>query len=185
MGLELRELGLPGVLLIRPRKHEDARGFFSETYSKREFAAAEIDLDFVQDNQSLSRAAGTIRGFHYQVPPFAQAKLVRVARGRILDVAIDVRRGSPTFGRSVTAEISAAAWNQILVPVGYAHAICTLESDTEVIYKVTNFYSAEHEYGIRWDDPSLDLAWPFAPEEVILSDKDRAHPLLRDAVHLL
>lgn len=180
MSLEVISLEIPDVKLIIPKKHGDARGFFSETYNKTAFAAHGINLDFVQDNQSFSAQAGTLRGLHYQSPPFAQDKLVRVVRGRILDVAVDIRRGSPTFGKWVAAEISAEKWNQILVPVGFAHGICTLEPDTELLYKVTNFYSAQHDFGIRWNDPDLGIDWPFSESDMVLSDKDKKQPFLKD-----
>jgi dTDP-4-dehydrorhamnose 3,5-epimerase len=169
--------------VIKPKKFHDQRGFFSETYNRKVFAEAGIDFDFVQDNQSLSVSSGTIRGLHYQLPPFAQNKLVRVVTGRIFDVVVDIRRSSSTFGRWVSAEISADEWNQILVPIGFAHGVCTLEPDTQIIYKVTNFYSAEHEFGIRWDDPDLRIDWAVSSEDVEISDKDRAQPLFRDARH--
>jgi dTDP-4-dehydrorhamnose 3,5-epimerase len=183
MGIELHALELPEVKIIRLKKFGDDRGYFSETYNKKELAVAGIDLDFVQDNQSLSSVPGTLRGLHYQGPPFAQDKLVRVLRGRILDVAVDIRRSSPTFGRWVSAEISAEQWNQILVPAGFAHAVCTLEPDTELMYKVTNFYAPQHDFGIRWDDPDLNIAWPFPKEKLVLSAKDKAQPYFKDVKH--
>jgi dTDP-4-dehydrorhamnose 3,5-epimerase len=183
MSIEVVSLALPDVKLVRPPKHGDARGFFSETYNKKAWAEAGIVLDFVQDNHSFSPKIGTLRGLHYQGHPFAQDKLVRVVRGRILDVAVDIRRSSPTFGRWVAAEISAANWTQILVPIGFAHGICTLEPDTELLYKVTNYYSSVHDFGIRWDDPELKIEWPFASNELILSEKDRAQPLFNDVVN--
>lgn len=179
MSLDVISLDIPDVKLITPKKNGDARGFFSETYNKTTFASHGITLDFVQDNQSFSAQAGTLRGLHYQSPPFAQDKLVRVVRGRILDVAVDIRRGSPTFGKWVAAEISAEQWNQILVPAGFAHGVCTLEPDTEILYKVTNFYSAQHDFGIRWNDPDLGIDWPFSENEMVLSDKDARQPFLK------
>ena len=125
--------------------------------------------------------AGTIRGLHFQSHPYAQDKLVRVVRGRILDVAVDIRRASPTFGQYVAAEISADAWNQILIPIGFAHGLCTLEPDTEVVYKVTNYYSAKHDLGIRWNDPQIGIDWPVDGQRVQLSEKDKALPFLEDA----
>jgi len=181
--LDVKSLAIPEVRVIKAKKFEDARGFFSETYNRKVFAEAGIDLDFVQDNHSRSISAGTIRGLHYQSDPFAQDKLVRVVSGRILDVAVDIRKSSPTFGQWVAAEISADEWNQILVPVGFAHGICTLESDTQVIYKVTNFYSARHDLGIRWNDPDLKIEWPFGPDDVELSEKDRLQPYFKDVTH--
>ncbi len=172
---------LPDVLILKPRKFGDARGFFSETYNRKALAAAGLDVAFVQDNHSLSAAPGTLRGLHYQAPPFDQGKLVRVVRGAILDVAVDIRHGSPTFGRHVSAVISADEWNQIYVPSGFAHGFVTLVPDTEVIYKVTNFYSGPHDRGIIWNDPALAIDWGVSAEEAVLSDKDRLHPRLADA----
>lgn len=171
---------IEAVKIIEPTRFADARGFFSETWSRKAFLSAGIALDFVQDNHSSSAMAGTLRGLHFQAPPYAQAKLVRVTRGRILDVAVDIRRGSPTFGRHVAIELSAANWRQLLVPVGFAHGFCTLEADTEVLYKVTADYSPENDFGVAYDDPSLNIAWPFDRSELTLSDKDSRHPQLAD-----
>jgi dTDP-4-dehydrorhamnose 3,5-epimerase len=182
MPLEIQALALPGVKVIRPQKFADTRGFFCETYNKQAFAEAGVAVEFVQDNHSLSKAAGTIRGLHLQREPFAQAKLIRVIRGRIWDVAADVRPQSPTFGRWVAAELSAEEGNQIFIPIGFAHGFCTLEPDTEVYYKVSNFYSREHEVSIRWNDPALRIKWPVGEEQAVLSDKDRTAPLLEDVV---
>ena len=176
--MQITETDIPDVKLITPKKFGDARGFFSETYNKRALAEAGIRLDFVQDNHSLSAEVGTVRGLHFQKPPFAQDKLVRVVRGAVLDVAVDLRKGSPTFGQHVTAEISAANWTQILVPIGFAHAFMTLEPDTEVIYKVTNTYAPDHEGGLRWDDPALGIDWPTPPSGAVLNDRDRTLPTL-------
>jgi dTDP-4-dehydrorhamnose 3,5-epimerase len=131
----------------------------------------------------MSSQAGTLRGLHYQGHPFAQDKLVRVVSGRILDVAVDLRRASPTFGKWVGAEISAEKWNQILVPVGFAHAICTLESNTQLIYKVSNYYAPQHDFGIRWNDQDIGVKWPFPDDQLILSDKDKQQPLFKDVVN--
>ncbi|ALG75634.1 dTDP-4-dehydrorhamnose 3,5-epimerase [Azospirillum thiophilum] len=174
--MDVVSLDIPDVKIIRPKKFGDHRGFFSETYNKKTFEAAGLHYDFVQDNQSLSAEVGTVRGLHFQLPPFAQDKLVRVVRGAILDVAVDIRKGSPTFGRHVSAVISASEWNQILVPIGFAHGFCTLEPDTEVIYKVTNYYSAEHDRGLLWNDPELGIDWPVPADKARLSDKDHKHP---------
>lgn len=179
--VEVRPLGLPGVFEIVPKKFGDERGFFSETYNAQALARHGIELAFVQDNHSLSAAVGVLRGLHYQLPPRAQDKLVRVVAGRILDVAVDIRRGSPTFAQWVALEVSAEKWNQILVPAGYAHGFVTLEPNTEVVYKVTDYYSPEHDRSIRFDDPEIGISWPFAPDQLRLSDKDRAAPLLADA----
>jgi dTDP-4-dehydrorhamnose 3,5-epimerase len=178
--LEVTALAIPEVKLIRPKRFGDHRGFFSETYNKRALESRGICLDFVQDNHSYSAAKGTVRGFHYQLPPKAQDKLVRVTRGAILDVALDIRRSSPTFGRWVSAVLSAAEWNQILVPAGFAHCFVTLEPDTEVIYKVTDYWSPEHERGILWCDPDLGIDWGIAPEEAVVSDKDKTWPRLSE-----
>lgn len=178
--MEVTSLAIPAVKILRPRKFGDHRGFFSETYNRRVLAQSGIDLDFVQDNHSFSAQSGTLRGLHFQTGPFAQDKLVRVVRGSILDVAVDLRHGSPTYGEHVRAVISAADWNQILVPVGFAHGILTLEPDTELIYKVTNYYSPEHDKGLLWNDPALGIEWPVSESEVVLSDKDRVQPRLAD-----
>jgi dTDP-4-dehydrorhamnose 3,5-epimerase len=184
MSLNVETTEIPAVRIVTPRKFGDHRGFFSETYNRRAFAEAGIDLDFVQDNHSLSADRGTIRGLHYQSPPFAQDKLVRVVRGAILDVAVDIRRGSPTFGRHVAARITAEDWNQILVPVGFAHGFVTLEPGTEVIYKVTNYYSREHDHGILWNDSALGIDWGLdalgGADAAVLSDKDTKQPRLAE-----
>ena len=171
---------IPAVKIITPRKFGDSRGWFSETYNRAAMAAAGIDLDFIQDNQSLSALAGTIRGLHFQSPPFAQDKLVRVLRGAIYDVAVDIRRSSPTYGRHLGVELSAANMRQLLVPVGFAHGFVTLEADVEVAYKVTAPYSAADDLGLAWDDPDIGIHWPLGANEPALSDKDRRHPRLRD-----
>ena len=178
--VEVEATALPDVKIIRPKRFGDARGFFSEVYNKGALANAGIDLEFVQDNHSLSARSGTVRGLHFQTPPFAQDKLVRVTRGRILDVAVDLRRSSATFGQHVAVELSAENWLQLLVPIGFAHGFCTVEDDTEVIYKVTSPYSTAHDKGIAWNDPELAIAWPVAATEVTLSDKDRQLPPLSE-----
>jgi len=179
--MEVRSLGLDGVFEIIPRKFGDDRGFFSETYNAKSFAEAGIDLTFIQDNHSYSAAKGVVRGLHYQLPPFAQDKLVRVTRGAILDVAVDIRKSSPTFGKWVALEVSAEKWNQILVPKGFAHGFMTLVENTEVIYKVTDYYSPEHDRSIRFDDPAIGIEWPIPTSDVQLSDKDQKAPLLAAA----
>ena len=178
MALKIEHLAIPDVVLITPDRFGDHRGFFSEVYSASALAAAGIDLTFIQDNHSLSGAKGTIRGLHFQVPPDAQDKLVRVTRGAILDVAVDIRQGSPTYGHHVAAEISAANWSQILVPTGFAHGFCTLEDDTEVLYKVTGAYAPHSDKGLAWNDPALGIDWPVESGQAHLSDKDRRHPNL-------
>ncbi|WP_024899146.1 dTDP-4-dehydrorhamnose 3,5-epimerase [Brucella rhizosphaerae] len=179
--MEARFLGLDGVFEIIPQKFGDERGFFSETYKVKALVDAGIDLNFVQDNHSYSAAKGVVRGLHYQLPPFAQDKLVRVIRGAILDVAVDIRKSSPTFGKWGALEISAEKWNQILVPKGFAHGFMTLVENTEVIYKVTDYYSPEHDRSIRFDDPAIGIDWPRPSSGVQLSDKDQKAPLLADA----
>lgn len=179
--MEIRSLGLDGVLEILPHKIGDDRGFFSETYNAKSFAESDIRLQFVQDNHSYSAAKGVMRGLHYQLPPYAQDKLVRVTRGAIFDVAVDIRKGSPTFGKWVALEVSAEKWNQILVPRGFAHGFMTLVEDTEVVYKVTDYYSSLYDRSIRFDDPAIGIEWPVSGPNVQLSDKDRKAPLLADA----
>lgn len=176
MAIHVESLNIPEVKLIVPPIYRDARGFFSETFNSAALSAAGISENFVQDNQSLSRAKGVIRGLHYQVAPSAQGKLVRVVRGAIFDVAVDIRRGSPHFGQHVAVTLSAENWSQLWVPVGFAHGYCTLEPDTEVIYKVTDFYAPECDRGIAFDDPALGIAWPVPAERATLSDKDRKQP---------
>ena len=178
--MEVDELSIPDVKVLRPTRHGDHRGFFSEVYNKKTLVTAGIDIDFVQDNHSLSAERGTVRGLHFQMPPFAQHKLVRVVRGSVFDVAVDLRRGSSSFGKHVTAVLSAEAWNQIFVPIGFAHGFMTLEPDTEVIYKVSNYYAPDHDKGILWNDPALAIAWPIDDREAILSDKDRKQPRLAE-----
>lgn len=174
------ETAISEVKIVTPCKFGDARGFFSETYSRRDLASAGLDVEFVQDNHSLSAEVGTLRGLHFQAPPCAQGKLVRVARGRIWDVAVDIRRSSPTFGRHVAVELSAENWRQLYIPVGFLHGFCTLAPNTEVIYKTTEYYSAPHDGGVAWDDPDIAIAWPALASTMILSDKDRRQPRLRD-----
>ncbi len=178
--LRVQPAALPEVKIVNPQRIGDQRGFFSETYNRQRFAEAGISVEFVQDNHSLSAVAGTVRGLHFQSEPFAQAKLIRAVRGRILDVAVDIRRSSPTFGRHVAVELSAENGSQLFVPVGFAHGFCTLEPDTEIVYKVSAYYSAAHDYGLRWNDPALGIEWPVAPAEAALSDKDRHQPLLAE-----
>lgn len=182
--MEVEDTALAGVKIVTPRKFGDGRGFFSETYNQQRWGAHGLECRFVQDNHSLSRDVGVIRGLHFQTPPFAQDKLVRVVGGRILDVIVDLRRSSPTFGRHLAVELSAKNWRQLLVPIGFAHGFCTMEPDTEVVYKVTNVYSAAHDFGLAYDDPDLAIDWPVAPERAILSERDRRWPRLRDLAEL-
>lgn len=171
---------IPEVRLVRLKKHDDHRGFFSEVYNKRAFAQAGIDIDFVQDNHSLSTETGTVRGLHFQTPPFAQNKLVRVLRGAVFDVAVDLRRGSPTYGHHVSAILSDREWNQMLIPIGFAHGFMTLEPNTEVLYKVSEYYAPEHDKGVIWDDPDIAVTWPLLAREAVLAEKDRRWPSLRE-----
>jgi dTDP-4-dehydrorhamnose 3,5-epimerase len=182
--MQFIDTAIPDVKILLPKKHGDHRGFFSEVYSRKLFDAAGVTADFVQDNHSLSAEAGVVRGLHFQLPPMAQAKLLRVVRGGILDVAVDVRRSSPTFGKHVAEVISAENWKQIFIPPGFAHGFRTLEPNTEVIYKVTAFYSPEHDRGIRWNDPALGIDWGVVEPNAILSDRDRKHPTLAAAPDL-
>jgi dTDP-4-dehydrorhamnose 3,5-epimerase len=174
--IEVEPTALPEVKIVRTKVFADPRGFFAETYNKQDFAAAGIEDEFVQDNLSHSIRVGTVRGLHFQIAPFAQAKLVRVGRGRILDVALDLRRSSSTYGRHVMIQLSADDPCQILIPRGFAHGFCTLEANTEVHYKVTAPYSADHDRGLAWNDPDLGIAWPVDAQQAILSDKDTKNP---------
>jgi dTDP-4-dehydrorhamnose 3,5-epimerase len=178
--VRIEDTEIAGLKVITPTKHGDQRGFFSEVYNRREFEKAGLDLQFVQDNHSFSAEVGTIRGLHFQSPPFAQDKLVRVARGRALDVAVDLRRSSKTFGRHFAVELSRENWRQLLVPIGFAHGFCTLEPDTEVLYKVTNYYSGANDLGLAYDDPALGVDWRLDLARATLSDKDRRQPRLAD-----
>ncbi|MFC1458349.1 dTDP-4-dehydrorhamnose 3,5-epimerase [Microvirga arabica] len=178
--MEVYSTAISAVKVVKPPRFGDHRGFFSEVYNLEKFARAGIHLNFVQDNHSLSAESGTVRGLHFQSHPFAQDKLVRVVRGRMIDVAVDIRRSSPTYGQHIAVELSAENGLQLLVPVGFAHGFCTLEPNTEVIYKVSGYYSAAHDHGLAWDDPALGIEWPVAPESAVLSDKDRRHPRLAD-----
>ena len=177
--LEVRDLGLPGVREIVPRRFGDARGWFVESWNAARFADHGLQFDWVQDNQAFSAEAGTLRGMHWQRPPTAQTKLVRCLRGRVYDVAVDIRAGSPTFGKWVGLELTGETGNQILVPRGFAHAYLTLTPDAEVAYKVDAPYSAADEGAFRYDDPAVGIEWPW-DGELLLSDKDAAAPLLAD-----
>ena len=182
--MQVEETAIPAVKIVTPAKHGDSRGFLSEVYNRSDWAKAGLQFTFVQDNHSYSASIGTLRGLHFQTSPFAQAKLVRCGRGRILDVAVDIRRSSPTFGRHVALELSAENWRQMLIPIGFAHAFMTLEPDTEVLYKTTALYSGAHDRGVAWDDPAIGIAWPSIAGGPILSDKDRRLPRLEDAPDL-
>ena len=176
--MQVRATGFPGLWLIEPAVFRDERGFFLESFSREAFAAEGLPTDFVQDNHACSRAAGVLRGFHFQRPPFTQAKLVWVVRGAVLDAALDLRRSSPTFGRCFTVELSAGNFLRLCIPKGFAHAYLTLAPETEFLYKVNAPYTPALEGGIAWNDPDLGLAWPLA--DPLLSAKDRALPRLRD-----
>jgi dTDP-4-dehydrorhamnose 3,5-epimerase len=176
--MQLRQLSIPEVKILTPRRFDDSRGWFSETWNRSTLLSVGIDLDFCQENQSLSREKGTIRGVHFQTPPRAQDKLVRVVKGRIWDVAVDLRRDSPTYRKWVAEELSAESGTQILVPRGFGHGFCTLEPDTEVAYLVSDFYAPAHDAAVAWNDPDLAIAWPTTQPE--MSDKDRGAPRLAE-----
>ncbi|MBU8539849.1 dTDP-4-dehydrorhamnose 3,5-epimerase [Falsiroseomonas tokyonensis] len=178
--VEAAAFAIEGPLLVSVRRFADARGAFVETYSRRDFAAIGIGDEFVQDNQSLSVAIGTVRGLHFQVNPHAQGKLIRVLRGRILDVAVDLRAASPSFGRHVAVELSAADGRMMWVPPGFAHGFATREEETEVAYKVTALYAPDCDRSLAWDDPALGIDWGLAGVAATLSDKDRRAPRLAD-----
>ena len=178
--LTVQRLDIPDVLVVTPAKFGDARGYLSETYNASAFADAGVAAIFVQDNHSLSRQKGVVRRLHFQAPPHAQGKLVRVVRGSILDVAVDIRSGSPTFGKFVSVVLSAENGQQMWLPEGFAHGFCTLEDNTEVTYKVTDYYAPECDKGIRWNDPTIGIDWPVGEEAAILSDKDKSQPFLHE-----
>lgn len=178
----IERTALDGVLIVTPRRFGDERGWFSEVWNRRAFADQGMDIDFVQDNHSLSRDTGTVRGLHLQAPPHAQDKLVRVVRGAILDVAVDVRNGSPAYGKWVGVELSAENGRQLFVPKGFLHGFATLTPDVEVIYKCSAFYDRPSEMAVRFDDADLAIDWGFDTASAVLSDKDRAAPAFRDFV---
>jgi dTDP-4-dehydrorhamnose 3,5-epimerase len=178
--MEFRTFALKGLLEIIPRKIDDERGYFSEVFRLNAFAERAGPTAFVQDNQSLSVSAGTIRGIHFQSHPAAQGKLVRCLAGRLLDVAVDLRHGSKTFGQHVSVELSPDINNQLWIPVGFGHGFCTLESNSVISYRVTNYYSPEHDKGVAWDDADISVEWPAVADSATLSTKDRRQPSLRD-----
>ncbi len=175
--MEIFEQAIAGVFVLKPRRFGDARGYFTETYSARTLGAQGLSFNFVQDNISLSATPGTVRGLHFQIAPSPQTKLLQVLQGAILDVAVDIRKGSPTYGKHVAVELSAENGLQLLIPRGFAHGLCTLLPDTMVMYKVDSFYDQPNEFGLAWDDPALGIAWPdFAGSN--LSAKDKVNPTL-------
>lgn len=179
--MKVTALEIDSVKLLLPQRREDARGYFVETWNRKVLSDAGIEVDFVQDNASFSVHAGSIRGLHFQEPPMVQAKLVRVVRGAIYDVAVDLRRASPTFGRHVGRTLTAEKGEQLFVPVGFAHGFCSLQPETEVAYKISGFYSPPHDKGIAWDDPDLGIEWPLNGNVPVLSDKDRNLPRLAES----
>jgi dTDP-4-dehydrorhamnose 3,5-epimerase len=178
--MDVLALAVPDVKLLRPARFPDKRGIFCELYNRQAFSLAGISVDFVQDNYSLSHQAGTIRGLHFQAPPMDQAKLVVVLRGRVHDVSVDCRNGSPTFGQHVDVVLDAESSQQLFVPQGFAHGFCTLEPSTLVFYKVSALYAPKLDGGILWNDPDLQIEWPVAADSAVLSEKDRQLPRLRD-----
>jgi dTDP-4-dehydrorhamnose 3,5-epimerase len=178
--MNITPLAISDVLMLEPKRFGDDRGFFSEVFNERAFHEAGIRHRWVQDNHAKSVDAYVLRGLHFQAPPHAQAKLIRVAAGSIFDVVVDLREGSPTYGKTVTATLSADAWNQLVVPAGFAHGYLTLEPYTEVLYKVDDYYAPECEGGVIWNDPELAIDWPLNGHDPILSDKDLRLPLLKD-----
>lgn len=178
--MQVEKTDLPGVLILTPRRFGDARGWFSEVWNRKTLADAGIELDFVQDNHSYSRDIGTVRGLHFQSPPHAQAKLVRCGRGRVFDVAVDIRNGSPTYGRWTGVELSAENGRQLFIPEGFLHGFVTREPDSEVLYKCTGFYAPECDGAVRFDDPDIAIDWGLGPDRAVLSDKDAAAGIFRD-----
>jgi dTDP-4-dehydrorhamnose 3,5-epimerase len=178
--MQIERFKIEDILAIMPTKHGDHRGFFSETYRKSFLGSEGVNADFVQDNHVFSAERGVLRGLHFQVPPHAQGKLVRCVRGAILDVSVDIRKGSPTYGHHVAIELSAVNWKQLWVPPGFAHGYLTLVTNCEVIYKVTDYYAPDCERGIAWDDPSIGVDWPFPSADLTLAGRDRLNPRLAD-----
>lgn len=177
--MKFKELEIPGVFLVEPQLFGDKRGFFYEVYSEKQFREAGIDVKFVQDNHSLS-SKGVLRGLHFQKEPMAQAKFLRVTSGRVFDVAVDIRCGSPTYGRYVTVELNAEDRNALYIPAGFAHGFCVLEDGTEFLYKCSNLYAPELEGGVAWNDPDLSIPWPKLDVDYIISDKDVKYSPLKE-----
>lgn len=178
--MKFEPLALEGALLIHPVRHGDQRGFFSEVFRHDLFSQAVPGVTFVQDNHSLSGPRGTLRGLHFQKAPRAQGKLVRVTAGRVVDVIVDIRRASPTYGQHLAIELSAESWTQLWVPAGFMHGFCTLTENVEFLYKVTDTYSAAHDAGVAWNDPDLGINWPFPADQLTISPKDAALPRLKE-----
>lgn len=178
--MQFQETKIPGVFLLVPKRHGDGRGYFMETFRLNAFQSEVGLFDFVQENKSFSAETGTVRGLHYQISPRAQGKLVSCVAGALLDVAVDIRQGSPTYGQSVTAELTAENNFQFWIPPGFAHGFCTLNADTVISYKVTDYYSPEHDRGILWSDPALAIEWPVSEHKAVLSVKDKNQPRLNE-----
>jgi dTDP-4-dehydrorhamnose 3,5-epimerase len=179
--INVRELAIPAVKLLMPKLHRDDRGYVAEVIHERQMQEMlGIDIEFMQENQSFSTRANTVRGLHFQKPPHAQAKLVRVLRGKVLDVAVDIRPGSPTYGKHVAQLLTGDELTQMFIPGGFAHGFCTLEDDTVMLYKMSSFYAPGSEGGVLWNDPALGIDWPVKPDDAILSGKDEKLPLLKD-----
>ncbi len=181
-GMQIEQTNLPGVVILTPARHGDTRGFFSESWNRRRMQEAGITIDFVQDNHSLSEQVGTVRGLHFQSPPHAQAKLVRCGRGALYDVAVDIRRGSPTYGQWVGVDLSFENGRQLLIPEGFLHGFVTRAPMTEIIYKCSDYYAPECDGAVRFDDPEIDIDWGIDPAAAVLSGKDAKAPLLREFV---
>lgn len=178
--MHIEQTALQGIVILTPARHGDARGFFSESWNKERMEAAGLYFDFVQDNHSVSATAGTVRGLHFQTPPHAQDKLIRCGRGSLLDVAVDIRRGSPTFGQWVSVELSAENGKQLLIPAGFLHGFATKEPDTEIVYKCSDYYAPDCDAAVRYDDPDIRIDWELGDIAPLLSAKDTAAPMLRD-----
>ena len=178
--MRIEETDIGDVKIVHLEPHGDDRGLFVETFDARALAALGIDAAFVQDAVSVSSAEGTVRGLHFQAPPRAQAKLVRVARGRALEVAVDLRDGSPTFGRHVALAMDGSDWRQLFIPAGFAHGFCTLEPDTEIVYKLSDHYAPDQAMGVLWNDPDLGIDWPVTADRAVISEKDQNLPRLRN-----
>jgi len=178
--VQVEQTEIPGLLILTPRRFGDSRGFFSESWNKRQMADHGLHYDFVQDNHSLSAQLGTVRGLHFQAPPHAQAKLVRCGRGRLFDVAVDIRRGSPSYGKWFGIELSFENGRQLMIPAGFLHGFVTREPDTEIIYKCTDYYAPEADGAVRFDDPDIGIDWGLGDESAVLSDKDASAPVLKE-----